>query len=156
MLVRIAPFRSINSYGLFARMTVDRPEIVIEGTNDGRTWSAYEFKWKPGDPSRPPGFVAPHQPRLDWQMWFAALRSYERTGDRWFPRFLGKLLEGSPAVLELLETNPFPEAPPRWIRAVLYDYRFTDPATRRAEGLWWARHRVSLYAHPVGLRRPSD
>src|SRR5439155_6023285 len=93
------------------------------------------FKWKPGDPKRGPAFVAPHQPRLDWQMWFAALGDYR--ANRWFLSFMVRLLQGSPEVLGLLEKNPFPAGPPRYLRAVLYQYHFTDFALRRADGDWW-------------------
>ena len=140
----LRPFRIANAYGLFAVMTTTRHEIVVEGSNDGQVWLPYGFKWKPGDPARAPGFVAPHQPRLDWQMWFAALSNYRRTP--WFQNFLYRLLQGSPEVLSLLEHNPFPEAPPRYIRSVVYDYRFTDPATRRATGEWWSRELIGLYS----------
>lgn len=139
----VAPFRSINSYGLFAVMTTRRPEIVVEGSRDGRTWLAYEFRWKPGDLARSPRFVAPYQPRLDWQMWFAALGRSE--DNAWFVRFLLRLLDGSPQVTSLLERNPFGATPPRFVRAVLYDYRFTDLATRRAHGTWWRREPMGLY-----------
>src|SRR5262249_14122048 len=94
------PFHLVNSYGLFSVMTTERPEIIIEGSGDGARWVAYEFKWNPGDPKRAPRFVAPHHPRLDWQMWFAALGF--AGGNPWFIRFLLRLLEGSPAVLSLL------------------------------------------------------
>jgi len=99
------PFRTVNSYGLFAVMTTSRPEIVVEGSNNGSTWRRYEFKWKPQDLNQAPRWVAPHQPRLDWQMWFAALGSYRR--NPWFVRFLNRLLEGSPSVLQLLANKPF-------------------------------------------------
>jgi len=126
-LLRLAsPLRTVNSYGLFAVMTTTRPEIVVEGSNDGVTWLPYEFKWKPGELKRRPAFVAPHQPRLDWQMWFAALGDYRR--EPWFMNFLVRLLQGSPEVLALLQKNPFPSPPPRSVRAVLYEYRFTDAA----------------------------
>jgi len=145
-----APFRSINNYGLFAIMTVSRLEIVVEGSNDGKNWLPYDFKYKPGDPKRRPAFVAPHQPRLDWQMWFAALGRYR--DNPWFINLCLRLLQGSPEVLALLEHNPFPNAPPRFIRAVYYDYRFTDFATRRATGLWWKRERKGEYFPALSLR----
>ena len=148
-------FRSVGNYGLFAVMTTRRPEIVVEGSQDGQTWSAYEFRWKPGELTRRPRFVAPHQPRLDWQMWFAALGSCEE--NPWLQRFLARLLEGSPPVLALLEKNPFPGNPPRYVRAVLYDYRFTDAPERRSTGAWWRREERGLYC-PVFSRdmlRPS-
>ncbi len=143
-LVRwVVPFRSANSYGLFAVMTTSRLEIIVEGSNDGSAWIAYEFRWKPGDLLRRPRFVAPHQPRLDWQMWFAALGSYEE--NPWFINFLARLLQGSPEVLALLKKNPFPDQPPRYLRAVLYEYRFTNSETHRRTGAWWRRERKGLY-----------
>jgi hypothetical protein len=145
--------RLVNSYGLFAVMTTERPEIIVEGSHDGREWRAYEFKWKPGDVRRAPRFVAPHQPRLDWQMWFAALGFYHN--NPWFTRFLSRLLEGSPDVLSLLRNNPFPEQPPRYVRAVLYDYRFTDFKEKSATGAWWKRERRGIYCPTIELRRGS-
>ncbi len=139
----ISPLQSVNRYGLFAVMTTRRPEIVVEGSADGVTWKPYEFRWKPGDVRGRPGFVAPHQPRLDWQMWFAAL---ERCGgNSWVLNFLGRLLQGEPAVLRLLATNPFPAEPPRYVRTLLYEYRFTDRTTRRETGAWWTRQLQGPY-----------
>ena len=132
-----APFRTFNSYGLFAVMTTSRPEIIVEGSNDGQNWLAYEFKYKAGDLKSKPRFVEPHQPRLDWQMWFAALGDYR--GNRWFVNFCARLLEGSPEVLALLEKNPFPDAPPKFLRARVFDYHFTTPAERKETGDWWKR-----------------
>jgi len=146
-----APFRSINGYGLFAVMTPTRPEIVVEGSRDGVTWVPYAFRWKPGALDRRPRFVAPHQPRLDWQMWFAALGTYR--GNRWFGAFLARLLEGSPEVLGLLADDPFPGAPPRYIRATLYDYRFTTAVERRDTGNWWRREELGPYTQVVSLSR---
>ena len=137
------PFRVVNSYGLFAVMTKSRPEIIVEGSNDGKNWLAYEFKYKPGDVKRPPPWVAPHQPRLDWQMWFAALDDYRN--NPWFIQFMIRLLEGSPPVLALLEKNPFPLGPPRFIRAVVYDYHFTHFTDRNHEGAWWQREEKGIY-----------
>ena len=131
-------------------MTTERPEIVVEGSMDGQTWLAYDFKYKPGDVKRRPAFVAPHQPRLDWQMWFAALDRYEQ--NPWLLNFCARLLEGSPEVLALLERNPFPQAPPRYIRAVVYDYHFTNFATRNKTGAWWQREYKGLYMPVVSLR----
>ena len=146
----ISPFRLVNGYGLFAVMTTERSEIIIEGSQDGHTWQPYEFTDKPGDLRRPPRFVAPHQPRLDWQMWFAALSSYRQSP--WFLQCCRRLLEGSPAVLALLSHNPFPESPPRYLRAVVYDYYFTTPAGRRAEGAWWRRAYKGLYCPVLSLK----
>ena len=120
----VAPFRIVNGYGLFAILTIRRPEILVEGSDDGRTWKAYEFRWKPGDVRRRPPFVAPHQPRLDWQMWFAALGRYET--EPWFQNFCMRLLEGSPDVVGLLDRNPFPVHPPAYVRAVLHQLHFSD------------------------------
>jgi len=150
MVSRQAPFDLVNSYGLFAVMTTARPEIVVEGSNDGDTWQAYEFKYKPGDVSRRPPWVTPYQPRLDWQMWFAALGNYQE--NRWFVDFMIRLMQGSPDVTALLETNPFSGKPPMYIRAVTYDYRFTDFDTRRTTGNWWMREREGTYFPEVSLR----
>jgi hypothetical protein len=136
-----APFHVASSYGLFSAMTTERPEIVIEGSDDGDNWREYGFRYKPGDVTRVPRWVAPHQPRLDWQMWFAAL-GYP---PGWFPRLLARLLEGSPEVLALLERNPFPARPPRFVRALLYDYKMTDLRTHAQTGSWWARRRLGTY-----------
>ena len=147
--VWLSPLRTVNSYGLFAVMTTERREIVVEGSNDGTNWLAYEFKYKPGDVNRRPAFVAPHQPRLDWQMWFAALGDYRQ--NPWFANFCERLLQGSPEVLALLEKNPFPGHPPRYIRAELYDYHFTSFAERRATGAWWKREFIGEYLPPLSL-----
>ena len=151
----ISPFRSISTYGLFAVMTTDRPEITIQGSVDGREWKEYVFKYKPGPRDRAPPFVAPHQPRLDWQLWFAALRSYQNNSTRgWMEPFLTRLLQGSEPVLALLSENPFPHHPPKYVRAIISDYRFTDPATRKETGNWWSSSGDRLYAPP--LRLPEE
>ncbi|MBI3313456.1 MAG: lipase maturation factor family protein [Candidatus Omnitrophica bacterium] len=146
-----SPFHWVNSYGLFAVMTIQRPEIMIEGSNDKENWEAYEFRYKPGDLKKKPGFVAPHQPRLDWQMWFAALGHYKR--NPWFVNFCVGLLQGSPDVLALLKKNPFPDTPPRYIRARLYDYRFTDLKTQKQFGFWWERNLQGLYCPIMSLKQ---
>lgn len=141
------PFRTINGYGLFRSMTTERPEIIVEGSRDGVTWTAYEFKWKPGDPARRPLFVAPHMPRLDWQMWFAALNP--RGAGHWLEGLMGGILRGSSDVLGLLGTDPFPGDPPRYVRLVYYKYRFATPAERRDQGIWWTREHVGLLTQPI-------
>ena len=146
---RLQPFRLINGYGLFRVMTKDRDEIVIEGSADGIDWLPYEFKWKPGDVMRAPGWCAPHQPRLDWQMWFAALGTYRE--NQWFVRLIVRLLEGSQDVSRLLATNPFPHEPPRYIRAIFYRYRFTTLRERRDTGAWWKREQLQEYLPTVSL-----
>ncbi len=145
----VSPYCLVNNYGLFAVMTITRPEIIVEGSEDGNHWLPYEFKYKPGDVKRYPPIVAPHQPRLDWQMWFAALGSYRQ--NPWFILFIKKLLEGSPDVLRLLDKNAFPEKPPRYIRAVLYDYHFTSPEERRQGKGWWTRTPLRLYCPKLSL-----
>lgn len=139
----LAPFEIVNSYGLFAVMTTTRIEIVIEGSSDGVTWQAYEFKYKPGEVTRRPAWVAPHQPRLDWQMWFAALGNYEQ--NPWLPRFMLRLLQGSPEASRLLAWNPFAQAPPAYVRALVYEYGFTRWPEHRATGAWWKREYRGFY-----------
>jgi hypothetical protein len=145
-----APLQIVNTYGLFAVMTTERIEIVLEGSADGQTWLPYEFKYKPGDVNRAPAWVAPHQPRLDWQMWFAALSNYQT--NPWFVSLTLRLLEGSPDVVALLGSNPFPNQPPRYVRAMAYEYTFTDSETHRRTGAWWKREPRGLYLPAVGLR----
>jgi hypothetical protein len=147
----LSPVRSVNSYGLFAVMTTDRPEIVIEGSDDAVTWREYGFRYKPGDLKRPPRWAAPHQPRLDWQMWFAALGP----APSWFYQLLERLLEGTPEVLALFERNPFPDHPPKYVRAMLYDYHFTDRTTQRRDGTWWRRELLGAYVPIVELAHTS-
>jgi hypothetical protein len=142
----VQPFGIVNRYGLFAVMTTTRTEITVQGSNDGINWLDYEFKYKPGPLNRPPPWVAPHQPRLDWQMWFAALS--DTVNDRWFAGFATRLLQGSPSVIGLLDKNPFPNAPPQYIRAIKSTFRFTNSAERRATGSLW-------HADPAGVYLPS-
>jgi hypothetical protein len=145
----LAPLRLVGNYGLFAVMTTERLEITVEGSEDGTTWKPYEFRWKPGDPARAPGFVAPHMPRLDWQMWFAALGNFRQ--NEWFLAFALRLLEGSPAVRGLLASDPFPDHPPRYLRATTASYRFTDLAEHRETGRWWRTEPGGDYLPIVSL-----
>ena len=146
----VGPLRTFNAYGLFAVMTTSRPEICVEGSRDGQIWKEYQFKWKPGDLRRPGALVAPHQPRLDWQMWFAALGRINN--NPWFVNFLVQLLQGSPEVADLLAANPFPDHAPRYVRAVLYNYHFT----RFGEGpAWWKREPLGLYCPAISLQEVS-
>jgi predicted DCC family thiol-disulfide oxidoreductase YuxK/uncharacterized membrane protein YphA (DoxX/SURF4 family) len=147
----VAPFRTLNSYGLFAFMTQKRNEIIVEGSNDGQHWVDYEFKYKPGDLKKRPGFVAPNQPRLDWQMWFAALKPIQDPENRWFLNFELRLLQNSSDVLALLGRDPFPNGAPKYVRALLYEYHFTDMATRRATGQWWKREYRGIYCPAFSL-----
>ena len=146
----IRPFHIFNSYGLFAVMTTSRPEIIILGSDDRENWFPYEFKWKPGNVEKKPKFVAPHQPRLDWQMWFAALSNYDR--NPWLIQFMTRLLQGSPVVIALLENNPFPDPPPRYLQAVIYEYQFTNSEIRNRDNSWWTRKLLRPYT-PI-LRLP--
>jgi hypothetical protein len=140
-----APFRSLNGYGLFAVMTKRRDEIIVEGSDDGVRWQLYEFKWKPGALDRAPAFTTPHMPRLDWQMWFAALRDCTRV--RWMHAFLERLLQGRPEVTALLEHNPFPSRPPRFLRTTRFRYEFSDPDSPD----WWQRRQLGPYCPMVTL-----
>jgi predicted DCC family thiol-disulfide oxidoreductase YuxK len=146
---RLEPFRIVNGYGLFRVMTKDRGEIVLEGSTDGIDWIPYEFKWKPGDVKRAPGWCAPHQPRLDWQMWFAALETPRQ--NPWFIALILRLLQGSHDVSGLLAHNPFPDKPPRYIRAIFYRYRFTTIDELRQTGAWWKREELREYLPTVSL-----
>jgi len=145
----VAPLRTINGYGLFAVMTKERREIVVQGSDDGVTWNAYVFRFKPGDPRRAPRWVAPYMPRLDWQMWFAALGRVEE--NPWFLHLLERLLDGSPSVLALLEENPFPDGRPRLLRALSDRYTFTTMAERARTGNWWNVEPAAIYCPEISL-----
>jgi predicted DCC family thiol-disulfide oxidoreductase YuxK len=145
----VEPLRIVSGYGLFAVMTTARDEIVIEGSDDGIYWREYEFRYKPGDLAGRPRWNIPHQPRLDWQMWFAALE--DPRGLRWFAGFLQRVLENEPAVMALLARNPFPDKPPLYVRARFYDYSYVGPEDK-ARGLWWARRSLGLYFPEVRLK----
>ena len=152
LLDAVAPLRSVNGYGLFRVMTTERFEIVIEGSADSMHWREYPFRWKPGDPARRPAFMAPHMPRLDWQMWFAAL---DPEGARdWLVPILRHLLQGTPEVLALLDDNPFPAGPPRYVRVAYYRYRFSTPRERAATATWWQREPVGYLTRPLSLADP--
>ncbi len=139
-------FDTLNAYGAFAVMTKSRAEIIIEGSTDGEMWLAYEFPWKPGDVTRRPVFVAPWQPRLDWQMWFAALGNCE--SNPWVLELQQRLLTHTPEVLRLFEKNPFPNAPPRFMRTRTFEYRFAPWSER---GVWWTRTETGVYCPSVML-----
>ena len=152
---QLEAFRIVNGYGLFRVMTKDRCEIVLEGSADGVEWLSYEFKWKPGDVKRAPGWCAPHQPRLDWQMWFAALENPRE--NPWFFGLIVRLLQGSQDVNRLLAHNPFPDKPPSYVRAMFYRYRFTTVIELRQTGAWWKRQELREYLPTISvdqLRNP--
>ncbi len=137
----VDPLRSFNGYGLFRVMTTERLEIVFEGSRDGERWKEYEFRFKPGDIRRKPGFVAPYHPRLDWQMWFMAL---DPAGNgALLDALADRLREGTPEVLALLGPTPFPGSPPKFLRAIIYEYRFSSPDQRKQTGAWWTRSPVA-------------
>jgi lipase maturation factor 1 len=135
------PFHTVSPYGLFSVMTTTREEIIVEGSDDGQQWREYEFRYKPGDVRRRPQWTILHQPRLDWQMWFAALDDPQRLP--WFSRFLERLLENEPSVTGLVERNPFPDKPPAYVRAELYEYTYAP--NDDAAGQWWDRRLAGLY-----------
>jgi len=147
------PFHLVNTYGAFGTVGRTRYEVIVEG-NDGdpstdADWREYEFKGKPGDPRRMPPQVAPYHLRLDWLMWFLPLSPIY--GEGWFVPFLGRLLQGDPAILRLLRRNPFPERPPRFVRARLFHYRFTSWGELRETGAWWHRTLAGEFVDPIGL-----
>jgi hypothetical protein len=138
----VGPLHITSPYGLFAVMTTERDEIIIEGSYDGVEWREYEFWYKPGNIAREPRWNIPHQPRLDWQMWFAALQDPRRLV--WFSRLLQRLRQNEPTVTALLENNPFPNQPPVYVRALFYDYNYAD-SNEKAEGVWWKRKLLGPY-----------
>jgi len=141
------PLHIVSAYGLFSVMTTHRNEIVVEGSDDGVSWKEYAFRYKPGNVARAPGWNIPHQPRLDWQMWFAALDDPRRLP--WVWSFMTRLLQNEPTVTALLETNPFPDKPPAYVRAAFYEYTFSDGAQK---GIWWKRRLIGLYFPSVHLK----
>jgi hypothetical protein len=148
------PFHLVNTYGAFGSITRTRYEIVIEGSDDetvtaGTKWREYEFRGKPGAPGRASPQLAPYHLRLDWLMWFAAFTPQPQ--DAWFIALLRQLLRGDAATLSLLKTNPFPNHPPRFLRARYYQYRFTTPDERRQTGLWWHRQLAGEYVPAITL-----
>ena len=147
------PFHIVSPYGLFAVMTTTRNEIIVEGSDDGVQWREYEFRYKPGDVNRRPPWNIPHQPRLDWQMWFAALDDPQRSP--WFSRFLERLLENEPSVTALLERNPFPDKPPTYVRAEFYDYTYAGNDDHAA-GRWWNRRLAGLYFPEAHLKTKGE
>lgn len=145
------PLHLVNAYGAFGSVTRERFEVIVEGTDaedpELAQWREYEFKGKPGDPRRVPRQFAPYHLRLDWLMWFLPFGRR----DYWFSVFLRRLLEGDRATLRMLRHNPFPDAPPRWVRARSFHYRFATRAERRADGVWWVRRPVGVFVPPSRL-----
>ena len=144
------PWRILNRYGIFAVMTTQRIEIVFEGSQDGVEWKAYLFKYKPSEPERRPRRISPLQPRLDWQAWFLPFTDFSR--ESWVQNFMARLLEGEPSVLKLLRFNPFPETPPKYIRARQVLYTFTSLEEKRQTGRWWNTRDLGLYSPMLKMK----
>ncbi len=148
-IVALEPFRIANQYGLFAVMTRGRYDIEFQGSNDGQTWTAYSFRNKPQALNEAPHVYAPYQPRFDWNLWFASLGGWRQ--NEIVPLTEEKLLVNDADVLVLFRGNPFPQIPPRFVRAVLWQYWFTSMDEKRATGNWWRREYLGLYAPELTL-----
>ena len=151
LLTWVAPFNSVNGYGLFRVMTTARPEIVVEVSDDGTLWKEQEFKWKAGNVLRRPRFVEPHMPRLDWQMWFAALDPL--SAQDWVLPLVDRLIAGEPAVTRLLSPSPLANRP-RYVRLAYYRYHFTSSSERAKTGVWWKREFEAYLTEPLEAHRP--
>jgi hypothetical protein len=148
-----SPLQLVNTYGAFGSVTRTRYEVVVEGASEAvGPWREYEFKGKPGDPMHRPPQIAPCHLRLDWLMWFAAMSSYRQ--HPWFVNLAAKLLQGDRAVLGLLRTNPFPDRPPRYVRARLWEYHFTTAEEKARTGAWWNRKLVGFWFPELSLDDP--
>jgi lipase maturation factor 1 len=151
-LIALEPFRIANQYGLFAVMTRGRYEIEFQGSNDGTNWTAYQFRNKPQALNEAPGIYAPYQPRFDWNLWFASLGGWRE--NEIVPLTEERLLVSDDAVLALFRGDPFPQIPPRYVRAVIWQYWFTTMDEKRRSGNWWRRQYLGLYAPE--LRMAAD
>lgn len=145
------PYHIANRYGIFAIMTTKRYEVVIEGSDDGSVWKEYLFQYKPSELNRRPRRISPYQPRLDWQAWFLPFSPYGM--EKWFIRFLTCLLQSKKPVLRLLRHNPFPENPPKYVRALLYDYEYTSWKEKNETGNWWKRELQRPYSPVLHLKK---
>jgi lipase maturation factor len=153
-ITALEPFRIANQYGLFAVMTRGRYEIEFQGSNDGNNWIAYPFRYKPQALNEAPGIYAPYQPRFDWNLWFASLGDWQQ--NEIVPLTEERLLVSSPAVLSLFRGDPFKEGPPRYVRAVLWQYWFTSPEEKHRMGNWWRRELLGLYAPEMTMTHNGD
>jgi hypothetical protein len=149
-ITALEPFRIANQYGLFAVMTPHRYEIEFQGSNDGTHWTPYPFRYKPQDPHTAPGIYAPYQPRFDWNLWFASLGPWLQ--NPMVPRTEELLLTNDPDVLALFASNPFPNAPPKYVRAVLWQYWFSTWQQKRTQHIWWRRQYLGTYAPTLTLQ----
>lgn len=143
-------FHFANRYAIFGSMTTHRYEIVVEGSHDGKIWKEYLFWFKPSEIDRRPRWFSPYQPRLDWQAWFLPFHSYFYCD--WFQQFLTHLLKGTPEVLKLLRQNPFQEHPPKYVRAMKYEYEFSNAQEKKSHGWWWRRTLISTYSPTISLK----
>lgn len=146
----LSPFHIACQYGIFAVMTTVRNEIIFEGSHDGKHWKEYDFFYKPSEIDRRPRRISPYQPRIDWQAWFLPLGYYRY--DSWFKNFIYHLLVGTPDVLALIRKNPFKEAPPKYVRTVMYEYEFSSWKEKKEKGWWWRRKWVGIFTDPVTLK----
>lgn len=152
------PFHLVNTYGAFGSVGRERTEVILEGTTDeaigpSTIWKEYQFKAKPGDPTRRPPVVAPYHLRLDWLMWFAGISQYY--ADPWMLPLVARLLQGDKPTLSLMSGNPFPDRPPRFVRARLYRYTFTSAAERKETGRYWDRELLEEYLPPISMESPG-
>lgn len=145
-----SPYHIVNRYGIFAVMTTKRYEIVFEGSDDNEHWKEYAFHYKPSEVDRRPRRISPYQPRLDWQAWFLPFST--PNDNPWLFAFLVHLLKGTPEVLKLIRVNPFPNAPPKFVRTAFYDYTFTTFEEKKKTGAWWNREYIGLFTPPVHLK----
>lgn len=143
----LEPLRIANQYGLFAVMTPHRYEIEFQGSDDGTNWKPYGFRYKPQDVSERPRIYAPYQPRFDWNLWFASLTTWQNA--LIVPLTEERLLEGDKDVLGLFRSDPFAEQPPKFVRAVLWQYWFSTPEEKRTQGVWWTRKYLGTYAPTI-------
>jgi hypothetical protein len=146
----------VNTYGAFGSVGEERYQLVFEGTSDAvltpsTVWKEYLYKYQPVDLMQRPRTVAPYQPRLDWAVWFAAMSSYQRYP--WTLHVLWKLLHNDPGMLSLMGENPFPDTPPRFVRARLYRYEFAPIGN--PEGAWWKRTFLREWLPPLSADNPQ-
>ena len=154
LLAHMESYRVVNMYHVFPTMTTERIELEVSGSYDGQEWKQYRFKYRPEELDQRPQWIMPHQPRLDWQMWFVTLASKHLP---WFEEFLYTLLEESHDVGQLLQHNPFPDKPPNYIRVDAYRYTFTTPEQRQQTGHWWQRESLGPFLPVPGvMRAPED
>ena len=144
------PYHFANRYGIFAIMTTKRYEIIFEGSDNNFEWKEYLFFYKPSEVTRRPRRISPYQPRIDWQAWFLPFTSPQN--EPWMKHFIYHLLKGTPEVLKLIRDNPFASKPPKYVRAIVYDYVFTSFEEKKATGAWWKREYVGIFCHPLNLK----